>query len=79
MGNMSNRFTKELKNHDTDYANRHRQHTQYEVGDLVMVRMFPVNRDQLNPKGPFADRWAGPYKIIAKISDDSYRLELPDW
>ena len=42
-------FLQEVKNHDTDYANRHRQHTQYEVCDIVMVRMFPVNRDQLNP------------------------------
>ena len=61
---MSKIALQELKNHDTECANRHRQHTQYEVGDLVMV-MFPVNRDQLNPKGPFADRWAGPYRIIA--------------
>ena len=76
MGNMSNRFAKELKNHDTDYANRHRQHTQYEVGDLVMVILFPFNRDQLNPKGPFADRWdVGPYKTIAKISDNSYSTQ----
>ena len=69
----------ELKNHDTDYVSRHRQHTQYEVGYIVVVGMFPVNRDQLNQKCPFADRWAGQYKIIAKISDDSYRLKLADW
>ena len=50
---------------------------EFKPGDLVMVRMFPVNRNQLNPKGPFADRWAGPYQVVGQISHQSYRLKLP--
>ena len=37
-----------LKTSTTARANRHRQLSQCKVGDLVMVRMFPVNRTQLN-------------------------------
>ena len=42
-----------------------------------MVRVFPVNRSQLAPNGPFADRWAGPYRVCSHVSHDSFRLELP--
>ena len=52
-----------LKTSTTAQANRHRQLSQFKVGDLVMVRMFPVNRTQPNKGGAFADRWAGMYRI----------------
>ena len=42
-----------------------------------MVRVFPVNRTQLNECGAFANRWAGPYKVIERVAHESYRLELP--
>ena len=42
-------------------ANRNRQTANFNIGDLVMVRVFPVNRSQLAPKGLFADRCAGHY------------------
>ena len=36
-----------LKTITTALTNRHRQQSLFKVGDLVMVRMFPVNRTQL--------------------------------
>ena len=41
-----------------------------------MVRVFPVNRTQLNAGGAFTNRWAGPYKVIEQVAHQSYRLEL---
>ena len=58
-------------------ANRNRQTANFNVGDLVMVRAFAVNRSQLAPKGPFADRWAEPCHVCSQVSHDSFRLELP--
>jgi hypothetical protein len=58
-------------------ANAKRLPSDFYVGDEVMVRMFPVNRTQLNKSGPFADRWAGPYLITEQVALDSFRLELP--
>ena len=43
----------------------------------MLVRVFPVNRTQLNEGGAFANRWAGPYKTIEQVARESYRLELP--
>ena len=43
---------------------------------MVLVRVFPVNRTQLNEGGAFANRWAGPYKVIEQVAHQSYRLEL---
>ena len=42
----------------------------------MRIRMFPVNRNQLNPKGPFADRWAGPWRIRKWITEQFYCLKL---
>ena len=44
---------------------------------MVVVRVFPVNRTQLNAGGNFANLWAGPYKVIEQVAHQSYRLELP--
>jgi len=68
----------QIKESSTKYANRNRQPSQFRVGQQVLVRMFPTNRDQLNAKGPLAKRWAGPYKIVKQITHDSFFLELGD-
>ena len=57
-------------------ANRRREETTFQVGDLVLVRVFPANRTQLNAGGAFANRWAGPYKVIEQVAHQSCRLEL---
>ena len=45
--------------------------------DLVLGRVFHVNTTQLNEGRAFANRWAGPYKVIDRVVHESYRLELP--
>ena len=65
-----------IKTSTTARANRHRQQSLFKVGDLVMLRMFPVIRTQLNKGGAFADRWASPYRVSEQVSLDSFRLEL---
>ena len=68
----------QIKESSTKYANRHRQPSDFQIGQEVLVRMFPTNRDQLNQKGPLAKRWAGPFKIVKQITHDSFFLDMGD-
>ena len=66
-----------IKDIEIGRANRRMEETKFQVGDLVLVRVFTVNRTQLNEGGAFANRWAGPCKVIEQVAHQSYRLELP--
>ena len=66
-----------IKDKEIGRANRHREYTTFQVWDLVLVQVFHVNRTQLNEGGAFANRWAGPYKVIEQVAHQPYRPELP--
>ncbi|PKU62750.1 hypothetical protein MA16_Dca023314 [Dendrobium catenatum] len=54
----------------------HRRERQFQVGDLVMVRL----RRERFPPGAYsklAKRKLGPVPIIAKINDNAYSIGLP--
>nr|GEV97965.1 putative reverse transcriptase domain-containing protein [Tanacetum cinerariifolium] len=61
-----------------NYADQKRNPMEFEVGDRVMLKVSPwkvvvrfIKRGKLNP------RYIGPFKVLAKVGDVSYRLELP--
>nr|GEW96451.1 putative reverse transcriptase domain-containing protein [Tanacetum cinerariifolium] len=60
------------------YADRKRKPMEFEVGDRVMLKVLPwkgvvrfIKREKLNL------RYIGPFKVLAKVGDVTYRLELP--
>nr|GEW68205.1 putative reverse transcriptase domain-containing protein [Tanacetum cinerariifolium] len=60
------------------YADRKRKPMEFEVGDRVMLKVSPwkgvvrfIKCGKLNP------RYIGPFKVLAKVGDVAYRLELP--
>jgi len=60
------------------YANKHRRALEFEVGDLVFLKVSPspgVKRFGHNPK--LSPRFVGPYRILERIGIAAYRLELP--
>nr|GEX08269.1 putative reverse transcriptase domain-containing protein [Tanacetum cinerariifolium] len=60
------------------YADQKQKPMEFEVGDRVMLKVSLwkgfvrfIKRGKLNP------RYIGPFKVLAKVGDVAYRLELP--
>ncbi|KAK6151920.1 hypothetical protein DH2020_014555 [Rehmannia glutinosa] len=60
------------------YADKRRKDLEFEVGDEVFLRLSP-RKGLINPKkgGKLSPRYVGPYKILQRIGNLAYRLELP--
>ena len=61
------------------YADLKRRHDEYEVGDLVFVKLD--SEQFILPKGitpKLARRYDGPFPIIEKLSPLSYKVKLPE-
>ncbi|GJV89646.1 hypothetical protein Tco_1533584 [Tanacetum coccineum] len=60
-------------------ADRNRKPVEFQVGDIVMLKVSPwkrvirfIKREKLNP------RYIRPFKVLAKVGTVAYRLELSD-
>ena len=67
------------QNQQKIYADRHRVERSFEVGDFVYLRFQPYRQSSLKKKGAkkLKPRFYGPYKIIRKVGEVAYELELP--
>ncbi len=62
------------------YADRHRIERSFEVGDLVYLRLQPYQQSSLKGTGKekLKPRFYGPYRVICRIGEVAYKLELPE-
>ncbi|RVW22706.1 Transposon Tf2-2 polyprotein [Vitis vinifera] len=60
------------------WADKKRRHTEYKVGDMVLVKLLPQQFKSLRPvhKG-LVRRYEGPFLELGKVGKVSYRVELP--
>jgi Chromo (CHRromatin Organisation MOdifier) domain len=60
------------------YANKRRRPEEHQVGDLVMLstKFFKPPSDSSRAR-KLAPKFAGPYKVIQRVSPVAYKLELP--
>ena len=56
----------------SEQANKHRVDKDYAIGDLVML-----SSKNFRQRNKFQELWLGPYKVIKKIGEVAYMLELP--
>ena len=51
----------------------------YEIGDRVYLRVSPLRGvKRFGVKGKLAPRFVGPYKVLERMGEVSYKLELPE-
>uniref|UniRef100_A0A453RS25 Integrase catalytic domain-containing protein n=1 Tax=Aegilops tauschii subsp. strangulata TaxID=200361 RepID=A0A453RS25_AEGTS len=61
------------------YANSKRKETVYEAGDRVYLRVSPLRGvKRFGVKGKLAPRFVGPYKVLERMGEVAYKLELPE-
>ena len=58
-------------------ANKGRREEKFEIGDLVMVSN-ELNPPDKNTPGKFQPGFQGPFKIVKKINDNAYEVDLKD-
>jgi Chromo (CHRromatin Organisation MOdifier) domain len=70
---------REAQERQEKYANEHRHHIIFQVGDQVLLNMKNTNTpvDRNRPTKKLTPRFAGPYLISEVISSTAYKLDLP--
>ena len=61
------------------YADCKRKETVYEVGDRVYLRVSPLRAvKRFGVKGKLAAHFVGPYKVLERMGEVAYKLELTE-
>ncbi|KAI3748391.1 hypothetical protein L6452_11427 [Arctium lappa] len=61
------------------YADKRRKPIEFQVGDKVMLKISPWKGVvRFGKRGKLSPRYIGPYKIIKRVGEVAYKLELPE-
>ncbi|GJY00700.1 putative reverse transcriptase domain-containing protein [Tanacetum coccineum] len=61
------------------YADRRSKPLEFEVGDMVLLKVSPWKGDvRFGKRGKLSPRYVGPFKILARVGPVAYTLELPE-
>jgi hypothetical protein len=59
------------------YANKPRRQLEFDVGDLVYLKVSPIKGVmQFNKKGKLSPRFVGPFEIKEVVGSVAYKVEL---
>ena len=60
-------------------ADEHRSERQFQIGDLVFVKIQPYVQSSLAPHSnqKLAFKFFGPFRVLARVGAVAYKLELP--
>ena len=68
-----------VQNRMKQYANQHHSERSFDVGDWVFLRLQPYKQmalKQANKDNKLSPKYYGPYKVLQKIGNITYKLEL---
>ncbi|GKA37364.1 hypothetical protein Tco_0723929 [Tanacetum coccineum] len=69
---------KEARSRQKSYADKHRRDLEFQVGDRLFLKVSPFRGvKRFGIKGKLSPRFIGPFKILERIGEVSYRLALP--
>ena len=69
---------KKAQDRQKKYADQSRREVTFEIGDWVYLKVTAQKgKDRFGKVGKLAVRFIGPYKIIGKVGEVAYRLDLP--
>ena len=79
MINIAKDSLREAQENQSKYANQHRRHLTFKIGDKVLLSAQYINNpvDRNRPTKKLTPRYLEPYTISAVISPTAYKLELP--
>jgi hypothetical protein len=67
------------QSHRNSYTNKHIRELSFEEGSYVYRKVSPLRgTKRFHMKGKLAPRYVGPFKILRKIGELAYELELPE-
>ncbi|CAG7885533.1 unnamed protein product [Brassica rapa] len=69
---------KKAQDRQKKYADRGRREVSFAVNDLVFLKVAAhKGNERFGKVGKLATRYIGPYRIVTKVGEVAYRLELP--
>ncbi|GKE84418.1 retrotransposon protein, putative, ty3-gypsy subclass [Tanacetum coccineum] len=69
---------KEARTRQKSYADRHRRSLEFQPGDHVFLKVSPTRGvRRFGIKGKLSPRFIGPFEILDRVGEVSYRLALP--
>ncbi|GKA21206.1 putative nucleotidyltransferase, ribonuclease H [Tanacetum coccineum] len=69
---------KEARSRQKSYADRHRRALEFKPGDRVFLKVSPCRGVRhFGLKGKLSPRFIGPFEILDRVGEVSYRLALP--
>nr|GFB69733.1 hypothetical protein [Tanacetum cinerariifolium] len=69
---------KEARTRQKSYANKHRRSIEFQPGDRVFLKVSPARGvSSFGIKGKLSPRFIGPFEILDRVGEVSYRLALP--
>nr|GFC90097.1 hypothetical protein [Tanacetum cinerariifolium] len=69
---------KEARTRQKSYADKHRRSLEFQPGDHVFLKVSHAHRvRRFGIKGKLSPRFLGPFEILDRVGEVSYRLALP--